>query len=230
MKKESHILAGLIVSYMRAQGWHVATGAFEMNIIYMEGSDASGKPISDRQDEWNDCRMLITVREGDFYLVHNSVATCEPGLSATRSKAAEKRGGVFRIAIGQQRAKWVMGYHKSRYHKALVQKAGEQIMGHRDRNLDGLRTDDQVASGTGINQHGTRPGFMGGRVGNFSEGCLVGKSWIGHQVFIQDLERDPRYIADQSFAWDTTVIDTTKFNQWLRGVTLRNEDLPIAKP
>jgi hypothetical protein len=230
MKTASRQLAGLLVSYMRAQGWDVATGPYEMNIVYLEGGDMAGLPIPDRMDGWNDGRLLITVHQGEFVLVHNTVATTEPGLSATRSKAAAKRGGVFRIAIGQQRGKWVMGFHRSQKHSALVQKPGEQVLGHRDRNQDGLRSGEPLAVGTGINQHGTSPTYQGNKVGNYSEGCLVGRNWIEHMMFIAALRMDPRYIADQGYAWDTTVIDTTHFNQWLRGVTLRNESLPIAKP
>jgi hypothetical protein len=228
MKNESRKLAGLIVSYMRAKGYHVANNEFEANIVYLEGSDKNGMPITDRMDEWNDRRLVITAHQGQFVLIHNASATCEPGLSATKSKAAEKRGGVFRIMIGQQRGKWIMGYHKRKSHPALVQKPGEQVMGHRDKNLDGFRTNEPLSVGSGINQHSTHRMYKGGRVGNFSEGCLVEENWIGHLMFIQVLESDPRYIADKNYAWDTTVIDTTDFNKWLK--TSRNEDLQIAKP
>lgn len=46
--------------------------------------------------------------------MHRADATSEPGLSATMSKQGAKLGGVFRIAIGFHKEKWVMGFHKKK--------------------------------------------------------------------------------------------------------------------
>mgnify|MGYP003478544301 FL=1 len=202
------IEAAKIIDYMKSQGFEVSESPGHLNIVYIEGMNIDGTLNKDQFDRWNDLRAVIVVDEqGRPTFRHLSVATTEPGRRPTFSAKALKRGGVFRIMFGQWRKCWRLGHHKnSKQHPALVQIPGAVIMGHRDRNRDGFRTGDLIMPGFGINQHGTKPGFMGKLVDYFSEGCLVGKRWEDHLRFIEVVKRDARYIADPYFSFDTTII------------------------
>ena len=105
-------------------------------------------------------------------------------------------------------------------------------MGHRDRNRDGFRTGDLVRPGFGINQHGTRPGFVGTLVGYFSEGCLVGKRWKEHLHFIETVKIDARYQATDRFAFDTTVISGVALYEFISsiGKSAPPPPIPPKKP
>ena len=208
-------LAEKILAYMRHKGYTVCNGPGEYNIVYLEGADADGRPNADTIDVWNDRRLLIRHdTDGTARMVLNAMATTEPGLAATHSTAARKRGGVARIAIGQHTA-WKMGFHKQLVtHPALVQT--QPLTVHRDYNRDGRRTGDRLDVGLfGINQHSTRPGIRPKNVGRWSEGCLVGQTWEEHLNFIDLLRTDVRFQADKDFVFTTTVIDTTDFAKWL---------------
>lgn len=202
-------LATRIVQYMTAKGYTLARKAGEVNIVYIEGADTDGKPNADRIDGWNDRRIVIVFEiDGNHpVIVHNAEATTEPGLAATNSEGARQRGGVARIQFGQF-AVWQMGFHRQATqgpnHPALVQRRPLRV--HRDANRDGKRTGDALDWADGINQHSTRVGIRPERVGWWSEGCLVGRSWILHEQFIELCRRDPRYIADPNFFFPTTII------------------------
>lgn len=207
-------LANQVLLYMRSKGYEVATGLGEYNIVYLEGADPDGRHNADLPDGWNDRRLLIrTDADGTVRLALNTAATTEPGLAATKSTAARRRGGVARIAIGQHRA-WRMGWHKNLITQpALVQCAPLPV--HRDYNQDGKRTGDRLDVGLfGINQHGTRPGIVPGKVGRWSEGCMVGQIWQEHLAFIDLLHTDLRYQVDPQFVFTATVIDGDDFARW----------------
>lgn len=212
---EQDRLAENILAYMRHKGYTVATGLGEYNIVYLEGADADGRPNADRPDQWNDRRIVIRHDpDGAVRLIHNVPATTEPGLSATMSAAARKRGGVARIAMGQHTA-WKVNYHKNRAdHPALVQVRPLPV--HRDYNRDGRRTGDRIDVGLfGINQHGTRPGVVPRQVGTWSEGCLVAQLWQDHLNFMDIIRTDIRYQQDKELLFTATVIDTSDFSKWL---------------
>lgn len=197
-----------ILAYMTAQGHAIATGPGEVNIVYIEGIYEDGTPNSDELDGWNDLRVVfLHDAEGQASIAHIAIATTEPGRSATFSTAARLRGGVARLAFGQHTA-WRVGVHKTLDHQALVQRA--PLMVHRDLNRDGLRTRDNLAPATGINQHSTRKGFSGEQVGNWSEGCLVGWNWDLHQAFMALVMADPRYLKRKNFLFTTTLIPGDK--------------------
>ena len=102
----------------------------------------------------------------------------------------------------------MMGFHKIKTHPALVQ-SGE-ILVYRDANRDQKRTGDPIYPAYGINHHSTRPLFVGEKVGDWSYGCCVGRNWSKHLEFIELMKTDPRYIADNKFKWDFTLIDSVK--------------------
>lgn len=210
---EQTTLAYKLVAYMQSRGYAIARDPYTINIIYLEGSDFDGTPNPDRPDEWNDRRIVLVFdKAGTPTIVHNCQATTEPGLSATMSVSARKRGGCARIAIGQHTA-WRLGWHKKPEHTALVQVMPLPV--HRDYNRDSKRTGDRVDVGLfGINQHGTRPNIRPTQVGTWSEGCLVARYWTDHLRFIEWCQMDARYVADPLFIFSATVIDGDDFGRF----------------
>lgn len=102
----------------------------------------------------------------------------------------------------------MMGFHKIKTHPALVQSG--TILVYRDANRDQKRTGDPIYPAYGINHHSTRLAFAGEKVGDWSYGCCVGRNWSKHLQFIELMKTDPRYIADNLFKWDFTLIDSVK--------------------
>lgn len=202
------ILAKRLLRYMRAKGYEIFTGPGELNIVYVEGMNPDGGQNVDTPDVWNDLRCVIDFVGDEPRLLIAHVATTEPGRAATFSTGAKNRGGVARIAFGQYTA-WRMAFHNVRKngknHPALVQVMPLPV--HRDKNRDMKRTGDNIHIGYfGINQHSTRPGYTGGNVGTWSEGCLVGMMWSEHLEFIRLCRTDPRFIANPDFIFTSAVL------------------------
>lgn len=206
-------LALRLVAYMESRGYEISRAPNTVNIIYLEGANFDGSPNPDTPDEWNDRRIVLMFNSQDGpVIVHNVEASTEPGLAATMSASARKRGGCARIAIGQHKA-WRLGTHKRKGHFALVQVAPIPV--HRDYNRDSKRTGDRVEVGLfGINQHGTKPNYRANQVGTWSEGCLVGRMWALHMSFIALCQLDARYQADPDFIFTSTVIDGDDFGRF----------------
>ena len=208
-----HELALALVAYLKQRGyrWSEITG--HKNLIYIEGATLYAGQVTpnfDNPDGWNDLRIVLEFTiEGVPFISHIAKATCEPGTSATFSANAAKNNGVARLQLTQYLSAAKMGFHKgNKRHPALVQVG--TILVHRDANRDQKRTGDLISKATGINHHGTRPGFNSGRVGMWSEGCCVAHSWNNHINFIELMKLDPRYIQYKEFAWDFTLIDSLK--------------------
>ena len=190
-------LADRIVRYMQAKKYFVAIGLRHYNIIYLEGANANGMPNLDRMNEWNDRRIIIEIPGAKPLIRGNWAATTEPGWTYTAKPLNPK--GAFRIAFGQYKA-WQVGTHKN--HEALVQIA--PVKGHRDRNKDGFRTGDPVVTGTfGINQHW---GGDSARVDEWSAGCFVGQSRVGHRECMKLIKQDERYQLNKNYTHMTTII------------------------
>lgn len=205
-------LAAKLVAYMLSKGYSVDSGAGEINIVYLEGSNEDGTRNADLIDLWNDRSIVFDFAGSTPRILMNAEATTEPGLSATMSKAARTRGGVARIKIGQWKA-WSVGNHKSKAHPALVQVRPVTVC--RDYNRDGKRTHDQEETGLfGINQHGTRPGVKPTKVGTWSEGCLVRRFWADHEAFVAICRSDVRYRLNPGYVFTSTVIDGDDFEQF----------------
>lgn len=205
-------LADDLVAYLEHKGYEVYRGAGENNIIYLEGADEAGWPNADRIDDWDDRRIVLVFQDGVPVIVLNALCTTEPGLSATTSPEAKKRKGVARIAFGQHKA-WALGWHKKASHPALVQVRNLPVC--RDLNMDFKRTGDRVDVGVfGINQHSTSPSFKGNKVGKQSEGCLVGKDWYLHSVFMVLCRSDVRYRVNQKYIFSSTIVDGTDFGRF----------------
>jgi hypothetical protein len=194
-------LASRVIKKMLELGYKVFTDD-ELNIIYLEGIDADGTVNSDAPDLWNDLRTVIEVRDGVPIMLGSWKATTEPGLHYTHRPLND--GGAARIAFGQYKS-WQMGIHKD--HEALVQTGGAVTV-CRDRNRDGLRTNDLHETGYfGINQHW---GGDAASVGRWSAGCLVGQSRNGHREFMQLVKTDSRYRENSKYVFWTAVLDGSK--------------------
>ena len=206
-----------IIRYMMDQNWRIADGFRERNIVYFEGADLNGTPNADRLDEWNDFRCLISfdLKDGKkipYFAMTPQIATTEPGRHYTVNPL--NPNGAFRIALGQHLDGWVHGSHGHDSHPALVQVG---MLGHyRDLNKDGSRAGDKFfrSDDNAVNQHWSYTGASS--VGRSSAGCLVGLDHGRHIQFMDLLERDPRYIANKWFRYDTAIIDASDFarSQW----------------
>jgi len=207
-----HELAFALVHYLKEHGYRYSEAPGHKNLIYIEGGFFFGDrftPNADTADGWNDLRVVLEFSpSGIPFISHIAKATCEPGTSATNSANAAKNGGVARLQLIQYREAAMMGFHKIKTHPALVQ-SGE-ILVYRDANRDQKRTGDPIYPAYGINHHSTNPIFTGEKVGMYSMGCCVGWNWQEHLEFINLMKTDPRYIQDNGFAWDFTLIDSLK--------------------
>ena len=207
-----HELALVLANYLKERGYRWSELPGHKNLIYIEGGFFFGgrfTPNADTADGWNDLRILLEfTASGIPFISHIAKATCEPGTSATNSANAAKNGGVARLQLIQYREAAMMGFHKIKTHPALVQ-SGE-ILVYRDANRDQKRTGDPIYPAYGINHHSTNPIFTGEKVGMYSMGCCVGWNWQEHLEFINLMKTDPRYIQDNGFAWDFTLIDSLK--------------------
>lgn len=206
-------LASRIVAYMMHRNFRFSTVPGHVNIVYLEGANADGSPNGNERDRWNDRRLIITFQNLNPSIIHNAQATTEPGWAATISAAAARRGGVARVQLGQYRDAFTVGFHKQRTDHPALRQHGV-LMVTRDLNRDGKREGDKTGRATGINQHGTRPGWAGQLVGMWSEGCMVGRNWDEHIQFIGLVKQDVRYVRNRSFAFDTTIIDAAELERW----------------
>lgn len=197
-----------VIKYMETLGYEIYRDPGEINIVYVEGADLDGTPNDDKGDRFNDLCLLIRFENGEPVIIHRSVCTTEPGYAATIAASALKLGGVARVQLTQYKNCWQMGTHKSGTHPALVQRA--PMLVHRDLNKDGKRIGDKLLPAWGINQHGTKPGFIAKLVGMWSQGCLVRLNWNEHLEFIDLVKTDPRYVANAKFFFTSTILDGGK--------------------
>ena len=199
-------LAGRIVRSMLDQGYWLNRHPDCLNIVYVEGMDADGAPNEDAPNVFNDLRLVLRVnRAGNPEVVEAWEATTEPGRHYTQIERLDPRGAA-RIAFGQYKA-WSVGTHmagRPSGHEALVQTAPITVF--RDLNEDYERTGDQRFEGLfGVNQHW---GFdlPKSDVGRASAGCLVGRTKAGHRAFMALCRDDPRYRANNSYRFMSTVL------------------------
>ena len=197
-------IAKCVLRYMRSKNYWIARSPRMRNIVYVEGMNANGTLNADRPNEWNDRRMVIRIAPGGQpEMLVNDHATTEPGKFYTWHPTNPR--GVARIAFGQYKA-WVKGLHHGKW-PALVQR--ERIKLHRDLNRDSRRgASDPIDIGKtfGVNQHSTSPDKVPEFVNSFSAGCLVGRRYAWHLSFLDIVEQDPRYLANQGYLFITTVI------------------------
>jgi peptidoglycan hydrolase-like protein with peptidoglycan-binding domain len=199
-------LAGRIVAAMHKAGHWLCRHPDCVNVVYVEGMDEDGTPNVDAPNVFNDLRVVLRVnRAGTPAIEAIWEATTEPGRHYTLIEKLDPRGAA-RIAFGQYKA-WSVGTHmagRPSGHEALVQTAPIRVF--RDLDQDFERTADQVFAGLfGVNQHW---GFdlPKSDIGRASAGCLVGRTKTGHRAFMALCKADPRYRANNSYRFLTSVL------------------------
>ena len=190
MIKSQDELAELLAIYMRSKKMSVPEEPDTYTIVYLEGSNADGKPNPDEFDKWNDRRIVIGRQDGNWKVFHNALATTEPGRFYTMQPMTPK--GAARIAFGQYEA-WRHGKHNG-VQPALIQV--RPITVHRDMNKNGIRdVKDRIETGLfNMNHHTTSRNFNGQLIGKFSAGCPVGYSYALHLQFLGLVSRDVRFL------------------------------------
>jgi hypothetical protein len=211
------MIAEKIFQYMQHAKLPFDRNPLHVNIVYVEGVNADLSRNTDQIDFWNDRRLVLQCDKwGTPQMLLSAACTTEPGLAATQSAAAKKRGGVARVQFGQFTA-WRVGFHQQTrlgtQHPALVQVMPLQVF--RDANQDGIRPGDKLSPAWGINQHGTRLGLNPARVGMWSEGCLVGRDWQEHMKFMELVKSDERYKKNRNHIFTTTIISGSELNKYL---------------
>jgi len=202
---EQALLAKRILRYMQKKGYWIARAPDLLNIVYVEGADATGRPNNDRLNEWNDRRCVIRIRPGGVpEMLVNDQATTEPGRFYTLNPL--NPAGAARLAFGQYKA-WLLGVHKEEQ-PALVQRDNVRL--YRDTNKDGSRNStDRIDIGQsfGINQHSTKPNVVPTAVDRYSAGCLVGLRYYYHLSFLDMLRQDRRYRGNPLYLFMTTLLN-----------------------
>jgi len=196
----SVLLAKRVLRYMDSKKYWIARSPNMYNIVYVEGMNADGTDFHDSANQWNDRRLVIRIRPGGQpELIHNFDATTEPGIPV-RSRPHPL--GIARIAFGQYKS-WKIGLHKGKQ-AALCQ--ADHIRIHRDKDANGFRTGDKIFIGSdfGINQHSTT--VKTSTVGDWSAGCLVGREWGEHLIFLGTVKSDVRHTLNANYRFVSTVI------------------------
>lgn len=194
-----------IIAYCEKKGYKVAKETGYKNIIYIEGMNPNGTLNNNALNVWNDLRIVIEFKDGKPKMIGCWEATTNPGKYYTYNPMNPKGAAI--IAFGQYTA-WQVGTHgQACPHEALVQTGGSVTV-HRDANRSGTRdAGDSIDSGLfGINQHwgGDSPKSD---IGRWSAGCQVGRTKQGHREFMTIIKSDPRYQANRSFTFTSTIID-----------------------
>jgi hypothetical protein len=211
-----------ILRFMQANGYWIARHPDMITIAYVEGCNSKGDPNDDLDNQWNDRRLLIRIQaNGQPQLVLNEIGATEPTIAYAKSQVRKKRRNphepyAARIAFGQYKA-WIMGFHH-RDNPRKRQPALQQVMPvllHRDKDANGKRTPGDVMDlGVfGINQHSTRAGVEFEVPGSWSEGCLVGKWFEKHLIFLDLLKKDLRFVKNDQYRYMSIVIDGSRLKR-----------------
>lgn len=202
-------LAKKVLRFMRHKGYWLARSPRMHNIIYIEGVNSDGTANADTFNEWNDRRMVVRIAPGGKpELLVNDQATTEPGAYYTKKPMNPQ--GAARLAFGQYKA-WVDGLHQGKQ-PALVQR--DLLRVHRDLNKDGKRsaTDPMDVGKTfGVNQHTTSKNKIPDFVGPFSAGCLVGRRYQYHLIFLKTVKKDVRYLTNKGYMFMSAVLAGDEF-------------------
>lgn len=193
--------AGKLVNAMLRNNYWIARHPDCVNIAYVEGMDADGTANDNRNNVFNDLRVVFQIDNDGVPVVRGMwQATTEP--SRRWTVRPMNPGGAFHIKFGQYKA-WIRGWHHA--HEALVQ-AGE-IEGFRDPHQTFKRDFNFPVSGSefGVNQHWGYD-LPHNDMGNSSAGCLVGRSTDGHREFMSIVLDDPRYQANPTYRFITAIL------------------------
>lgn len=192
-----------LIAYCQEKNYKIDKGAGEKNIIYIEGMYPDGKLNDDAPNVWNDTRLVIEFKKDLPEIVGAWEATTEPGKYYTQKPL--NVAGVARIAFGQYQAWQISNIGQKETQVALIQTGGKVTV-YRDLNQDGIRTGDSLDTGFfGINQTGASDA-PSNDIGIWSAGSLVGRTRDGHKQFITLCKQDPRYLKNNQYIFQTTII------------------------
>lgn len=194
-------LAGKIVRAMQANKYWIARHPDCLNIVYIEGIDPDGSLNDNRNNVFNDLRVVFRLKSSGIpEIVGKWEATTEPSRKWTLTPM--NSGGAFHIKFGQYKA-WIKGWYHT--HDALLQ-AGE-IEGYRDPHKTFKRDFNHPVHGAnfGVHHHWGYD-LPHDDMGNSSAGCLVGRSTDGHRMFMNAILRDPRYKANAAYRFIAAIM------------------------
>jgi hypothetical protein len=193
-------LAGKIVRAMQANEYWVARHPDCFNIVYIEGMNPDGSLNDNRNNVFNDLRMVVQVKaNGVPVIVGKWAATTEPSRKWTLTPM--DRDGAFHIKFGQYKA-WIPGWYHT--HQALLQ-AGE-IEGYRDPDKTFKRDFRHPVKGEfGVHHHWGYD-LPHDDMGGSSAGCLVGRSTDGHREFMAIVLSDPRHRANPTYRYMAAIM------------------------
>jgi hypothetical protein len=193
-------LAGKIVRAMQANGYWVARHPDCFNIVYIEGMNIDGSLNDNRNNVFNDLRVVLRVKEnGVPVIVGKWEATTEPSRKWTVTPM--NADGAFHIKFGQYKA-WIPGWYHT--HQALRQ-AGE-IEGYRDPDKTFKRDFRHPVKGEfGVHHHWGYD-LSHDDMGGSSAGCLVGRSTEGHREFMSVVLGDPRHKANPNYRFMAAIM------------------------
>ncbi|MEO1765105.1 MAG: peptidoglycan-binding domain-containing protein [Cyanobacteria bacterium J06629_18] len=199
----SNDLASRIIKYMLFKGYQIDRKIGEYNIIYIEGMNSNGTLNSDKNNHFNDLRLVIQIVSGTPKIVDIWEATTEPGYHYTEEPMNPTKGAA-RIKFGQYRA-WIVGTHGgAEPHQGLVQVSNVTV--HRDLNEDYIRTGDKLDTGLfGINQHWGYD-YPRNDIKLAGAGCLVGRTRSGHRDFMRLIKQDWRYQSNRNYRFMTAIL------------------------
>ena len=100
--KAPNTLAGRLVQALQSKGHWISRYPDCLNIVYVEGMDADGKPNDNAPNVFNDLRLVLRInRAGKPNLVNEWEGTTEPGRRRTCAMPAPvASSGARRAAIG----------------------------------------------------------------------------------------------------------------------------------
>lgn len=197
----------LVIEECHRKNYYLARGVDAHNIVYVEGVNTDFTPNSNRIDEWNDLRTILTIEHnGRAYFRNIWKATVNSGLYYTEHRL--NSGGAANIEPGQYWG-WQLGRHitSGLNHEALVQVRPIPI--RRDNDENGRTNNDKIEDWQviGVNQHGGQ----GSKVGRYSAGCLVVQGLDKQQEFVNLLKTDRRYKVNNGYIFSTIILTNNIF-------------------
>lgn len=184
-----------VVQAMVAKGYFINRVPSTVNIAYIEGHDVDGKKNDNRNNVFNDVRMIFKIdTAGKPQVIAAWDATTEPSRKWTLDPL--NSGGAFHIKPGQYKA-WSLGMHHGTM-EAWIQ--SDFLDGYRDPHKTFKRDLDHPVHGNdmAINQHGGYD-LPHDDMGTSSAGCLVGRAMDGHRKFMSVTKADPRFAANHNY-------------------------------
>lgn len=188
--------------------YELFTKPSEVNIIYVRSLSHKLQPLSPTPNHWDDMRLILTWVNGQPKITFQQQATIDPGRYWVAGRRSNSKGAA-QIVLGQWQS-WTHGFHLynkyGRSHPCLFQTRTVGV--HRDWNQDFSRIGDKVYLGLfGINQHhGHNASYYS--VDANSAGCTVGRDVGLHNEFLAITKKDPKYIDDSQYRYNSTFLDS----------------------